>query len=92
MADVRVTVPGLLARFTDGRQSFPVHAETLEECVERLIESHPAIEPHLLDGTGDLRPHLRLFHNGAAVELAGDASLELADGDEVLVFQAVSGG
>lgn len=92
VSEVTVTVPGLLARFTDERQTFALRAETLDECLDRLIESYPAIEPHLFDGAGDLRPHVRLFHNGTGVELGEAASVGLDDGDEVLVLQAVSGG
>lgn len=92
MPEVTVTVPGLLARFTDGRRTLPLRAETLEGCVDRLVESYPAIESHLFDGAGDLRPHLRLFLNGTGVEFGGGADVDLDDGDEVLVLQAVSGG
>lgn len=91
-ATVSVTVPGLLARFTDGRRAITVRADTLHGCVAHLVESRPAIEAHLFDGSGDLRTHLQLFHNGESVEWGDATSVELADGDEVLVLQAVSGG
>ena len=93
MPDVTVTVPGLLTRFTDGQRTVPVRADTLEACIDRLVDSYPALESHLFDGRDRLRTHLQLYHNGSGVEWDEDGrALELDDGDEVLVLQAVSGG
>lgn len=87
-----MTIPGLLARFTDGDRAVAVEAATVAECVDRLLASYPDLEPHLFDGEGGLRPHLQLFHNGDLVKESEGAGVALAAGDEVLVLQAVSGG
>ncbi|HKJ57855.1 MAG TPA: MoaD/ThiS family protein, partial [Halobacteriales archaeon] len=92
MPDVTVIVPGLLTRFTDGQRDVPVTADTLRGAVDRLVESYPALEPHLFDGPDGLRTHVQLFHNGSGVEWDDGDVTELTDGDEVLVLQAVSGG
>jgi molybdopterin converting factor small subunit len=89
---VSVTVPSLLARFTDGRRTVSIRAATVGESVDRLLEAHPDLEPHLLDGSRRLRPHLKLFHEGTGVNWPDDAGDGLAEGDEVVVLQAVSGG
>lgn len=75
---VTVTVPGLLG--------------TLRGCVDRLVEAHPPLDTHFFDGSGRLRPHVELFHNGNGIEWDDVDSVELDDRDEVLVPQAVSGG
>ena len=92
MPEVTVTVPGLLTRFTGERRNVTVRADTLDGAVDRLVESYPALEPHLFDGRGRLRPHLKLFHDGRGVDWDERGSVGLEDGDEVLVLQAVSGG
>jgi len=92
MPDVTVTVPGLLTRFTDGQREVPVTADTLRRAVDRLVETHPALEPHLFDDPDGLRAHVQLFHNGSGVAWGDGDAVELDDGDEVLVLQAVSGG
>ena len=92
MAEVAVRVPGLLTRFTDGHRSVPVRAETVSGCLEALLAAYPALEPHLHDGRGDLRTHLKLFHNGSELSLPDARTVAVTAGDEVVVLQAVSGG
>lgn len=89
---VAVRVPGLLARFTGSRRTVEVRAETVAESVDRLLAAYPALEPHLLDGRGRLRPHVKLFHRGSEVAWSEGTDVALAAGDEVVVLQAVSGG
>lgn len=91
-ADVTVRVPGLLTRYTEGRNPVTVSGTTVADCVEALLERYPALDPHLLDGAGDLRPHVTLFHDGSAVEGLANADVAVATGDEIVVLQAVSGG
>lgn len=90
MPAATVRVPGLLTRFTDGDSRVGVEAETVEGTLAKLVSAVPALEPHLFDGRGGLRPHLRVFHIGEAVELDGTG--DLADNDTVAIVQAVSGG
>ena len=89
---VEVRVPGLLTRFTDGQRSVEVRGETVAGSLEALLAAHPALAPHLHDGRGELRTHLRLFVNGEQVAEADAESTRLEPGDVVVVFQAVSGG
>ena len=89
---VEVRVPGLLTRFTDGRRSVEVRGETVAASLDDLLAAHPALEPHLFGGRGELRTHLRLFVNGEEVAEAEAGSTPLEPGDVVVVFQAVSGG
>lgn len=89
--EATVRVPGLLARYTDGQPCVAVRAGSVAGAVNRLLEAYPALEPHLLDA-GGLRPHLKLFLNGTEVDDRAADEVVLADGDEVVVLQAVSGG
>jgi len=92
MAHVTVRLPGLLSRFTDGERQVTLDADSVEDCFDQLLETVPALEPHLFDSHGDLRAHLRVFHNGDAIDLAIDRDACLEDGDTVTILQAVSGG
>lgn len=91
-SEVTVRVPGLLARFTDDGPTVDVRASTVAAAVDALLETYPALRPHLLDDRGSLRTHLQLVHEGTAVAWDEAAGVDLVAGDEVRVLQAVSGG
>lgn len=92
MPEITVRVPGLLARFTDGNRTTSVRADTLSACLDRLVETHPEIEPHLFDGRGRLRTHLRIFVDDRRVAFADGETVDLEEGATVTILQAVSGG
>ena len=89
---IEVTVPGLLAEFTDGRRHFPLEAGTLAEALKCLLEQHPLLRPHLYDETGRLRKHVLIFYNEDNLATISDRNIPLRPGDQLQVLQAVSGG
>ncbi len=65
---------------------------SLAEAVVHLAERGPAaLRGMLLGPEGDLSPHLVLFHNGS-LATGAKRQTALADGDEIKLFLAISGG
>lgn len=89
---IEVTVPGLLADCTGGRRRFPVEADTLAGSLQRLLEEHPRLRPHLYDEGMRLRKHVLIFYNDDNLAGIRDRDRPLAPGDRLIVLQAVSGG
>lgn len=89
MAEVRVTIPTMLAALVHGDRKFTVEGADLGAVVDALFARHPELQVHLLDEGGNLRPHVMFFHNEVGTrELHGPVH----DGDTLTVLQAVSGG
>jgi len=73
---------------------------TLRAALEHLITLHgPRLREMLFAPGGELSPHLVIFHNQRLVRRDHDHSsgdpgpgLSLADGDELMLFPAISGG
>lgn len=89
MTTVQVTIPSMLATLVSGERRFDVEAADLEGVLEALFARHPELRVHVLDEQGALRRHVMLFHNDVAVRGRDGA---VAEGDQVTVLQAVSGG
>jgi len=89
MADVRVTIPSMLAALVHGERRFTVAGDDLREVVDGVFERHPELRVHLLDERGAVRPHVMSFHNDTGLR-----SLEgpVGEGDTLTFLQAVSGG
>lgn len=57
-----------------------------------LAERLPGLVERICEADGDVRPHLHIFVDGAEVRSAGGIAAPVADGQEVWVIRAVSGG
>jgi molybdopterin converting factor small subunit len=89
---IEVTIPSLLADSAGGRRRFPLEAGTLAEALQRLLEEHPRLRPHLYDEAMRTRKHVLIFFNDDNVATIADRNVALRPGDRLLILQAVSGG
>jgi len=93
---VHVRVPTGLRPFSDGRAV--VDVELAEEepnlaCVlETLARTCPGVVDRVLDERGDVRRHVNVFVGDEEVRVLGGLAATIADGVEVSILPAVSGG
>ena len=100
---VAVRVPASLRRYTadqavvevkldpdgdDGDEGEP----TVRTVLDRLSEMHPDLERRVRNEQGDLRPHVNLFVGSENVRDLSGLATPLADGTELSIIPAVSGG
>jgi MoaD family protein len=96
MGTVEVRVPASLRRYTADSAVVEVELDddgpTVRWILDRLLDLHPDLERRVRTEQGDLRPHVNLFVGTDNVrDLAGLAT-PLADGDQLSIIPAVSGG
>ena len=92
MAAVTVILPSLLEPMTGGTGQLTAEGTTLAEALGDLIRAEPRLKPHLFDESGALREHVLCFHNGTNTRWLDGWDVPMADGDELVFMQAVSGG
>ena len=85
---MKVYIPQPLVSYTNQRH---VEAEgaTLAELLADLDQRYPGLRFRIIDEQDGIRPHVRFFVNHEQVRRLDTA---LAPGDEVHIFQALSGG
>lgn len=86
---VAVTIPTMLAELVKGERTLELQGTTVGGVLDALFGEHPELRVHVLDESGSIRPHVSCFHNDWTVD---DLEEPVADGDSVIVLQAVSGG
>jgi molybdopterin converting factor small subunit len=86
---VKVWIPTPLLSYTDQRKQVEAEGATLAELLVDLDRRFPGIRFRVIDEQDGLRPHMRLFVNRADVRRL---DVVLGAGDEVHIFQALSGG
>ena len=86
---VTVWIPQPLLSYTNRQQRVEVDGANLAELLEALDQRFPGLRFRIVNEQDRLRPHVRFFVNRAQVARL-DTPLEA--GDEIHIFQALSGG
>jgi molybdopterin converting factor small subunit len=85
---MRVAIASALRSYTANRQHVAASGATVDELLRSLDASFPGIRFRIVDEQDRIRAHIRIFVNR---ELAG-LSNPVADGDDVQILCALSGG
>lgn len=85
---VTVRLPRVLTQAVTTGTRHQAEGETLGVVLESLFSGEPGLRNHLLDETGNIRPHVLIFVDAARANL----DTPVGPGSEVQVLQAVSGG
>lgn len=91
MASVTVRLPGVLDGISGGRRTVSVQGETPAAALQDLCAQVPALRPRLFDDAGRWRRHILCVLASEPID-PHDEAIVLADGDELTVMPAVSGG
>jgi molybdopterin converting factor small subunit len=91
---VTVVVPGTLTEHTGGAAEVVLDepVATVAATLEALFRVHPGLRDRLLTETGRLREHVNLFVGRESIRYTGGFDTPVADGAEVTILPAVSGG
>jgi molybdopterin synthase sulfur carrier subunit len=89
---VTIHVPGPLRGYCAGKAELPLAAPTVRAALDQLERSQLALYRNICDETGAVRRHLNVFVNTAHIRDLNGIDTPLAEGDEVTILPAVSGG
>ena len=88
---VELRLPAVL-KVVVGRDRVHVSGRTVAEALDDAYEKLPQLRYHIALESGDLRPHVICIVNDESVPREELATTGLADGDELWIHQALSGG
>ena len=86
---MKIVLPTPLAEYTAQRREVEASGATLTEVLDDLDRRYPGIRFRIIDEQDAIRPHIKIFVNRA---LARSLDRPVAEGDEVRVVAALSGG
>ena len=84
-----VWVPSQLHAYTGGASRVEAAGANIEAVLDDLDQRYPGLKFRIVDEQARIRPHMRIF---IGREAARDIAAPLDDGDELLIFGALSGG
>ncbi len=90
MATIRI--PSALRTLTGGNADIDVDAATVRDALAELERRHPGIAAKLLDGSGSVKPFIRIYVR--AEDIGGQSGLDTTVGerDEIDIIPAIAGG
>ncbi len=91
---VSFRIPAPLRAMTGGQSQVDVNTSgrTLEDALEGLFEEFPGIRDRLLTERRELRQHVNVFVGTKEARTMGGLATPLADGVEIAIIPAISGG
>ncbi|MBI2490962.1 MAG: MoaD/ThiS family protein [Candidatus Rokubacteria bacterium] len=96
MTRVTFLIPAALRPLAAGRSRIVVgvarRAPSLADALDALWTVSPGLRDRVLTEQGDVRPHVNLFVGTESSRWSGGLRTPVADGAEVSILPAVSGG
>jgi molybdopterin converting factor small subunit len=90
---VTIHIPPSLRALTAGRAEVEVPAApTVAEVLAGLWARHPGVRDRVLDEQGAVRAHVNVFVGADSIRHVGGLAAAVADGAELFLIPAVSGG
>ncbi|MFZ5668202.1 MAG: MoaD/ThiS family protein [Pseudomonadota bacterium] len=86
---VAVFLPSQLQSYSGGLSRLEAAGATVDEALRDLDRRFPGVRFRVVDEQGRIRPHMRIF---VGQDRAFAVDRPLGEGDEVLIFGALSGG
>jgi len=89
-------IPTPLRPFADGRSRIEVDVAkeppALGDALEALWEAVPGVRDRVLTEQGAVREHVNVFVGAESCRWTGGLATPVADGAEIAIFPAISGG
>lgn len=81
-----------LKRFFPSLEEMEIEGNSVREVMENVEKIHPGILHYLMEDDGSLRKHVNIFVQGNLIENRKTLTDPVQQQDELLIFQALSGG
>lgn len=89
---VTIFIPTPLRKFTDGKSSIEVSADSVIAAVENLAVQFPSLRQHLFDADNSIRRFVRIYVGEEDINQLEGANTSLKPGDKLSIIPAIAGG
>jgi len=90
MPTLRIPTP--LRTYTNGQSEIDVCGQTVAEAMSYLVKEYPALQPHLYNDEGGLRPFVNIFLGEENIKDLQGSETPLREDDRLLLIPSIAGG
>ncbi len=87
-----IKMPSPFRPYTQGLLEVPVQGKTAAEAMQSLVSLYPALQPHLFNSRGELRPFVNLFLGEDSLRALQGLDTPLDEADVLRLVPSVAGG
>ncbi|MGN6110415.1 MAG: MoaD/ThiS family protein [Kofleriaceae bacterium] len=87
-----IRVPSALRSFTGGHADVDTTATTVRDAIADLERRYPGIAARVLDGSGGIKPFIRIFVGADDGGALSGLDTPIGDRDEIAIVPAIAGG
>lgn len=85
-------IPTPLRVYTNGQSEVTINGSNISEALTDLTTQYPAIEPHLFNEGGELRPFVNIFVGENNIKDLQGVSTAIRDGEKLMLIPSIAGG
>jgi adenylyltransferase/sulfurtransferase len=90
---VKINIPAPLRAYVNNQKIVIVHASTIQQSLEKLIEHFPLLRPHLFNEDDTLRNFVNIYLDGEDIRfLPNKSSTALKEGSNINIVPSIAGG
>ena len=89
---VKVRIPEVLRKLTNGSDMVAIEAGTIKEMIENLDKAHPGVKGRICDENGNVRRFVNVYVNEEDIRFLENLETKLDAGADVSIVPAVAGG
>lgn len=87
-----IRVPSLFKYYLDNQAETRLEGRTVDEILRGLVREFPKVQPHVFDGSGQVRRHINLFVNADNIRDLNGLETPVGEDDIIKIVPSVTGG
>lgn len=89
---VTIRIPTPLRSYTSNQSLVHVHGATVQAALTDLIDTYPALKPHLYHENGDLRSFVNIYVGDEDIRYLEGLQTALEEDTELSIVPSIAGG
>jgi molybdopterin converting factor small subunit len=85
-------IPTPLRAYTNGQSEVNVSGSNVSDVLTDLTAQYPAIQPHIFNEGGELRPFVNLFVGENNIKDLQGVNTPIQDGEKIMLIPSIAGG